>query len=141
MEVVGGGFGERGMMGLEVRLGVGRRLDVCWLERGVGMEMAREVWVKVRLLVFREEGWDGRLMLVLVLAVEEKEEKMGSGGLGLDGNVVAVVGEPHDWLQRSSWPTWPSYCYQCSGRESVLFLAFLQTIMKPSSKWQRGYLC
>jgi hypothetical protein len=52
----------------------------------------------VRLLVFREEGWDGRLMLVLVLVVEEKEEKMGSGGLGLDGNVVAVVGEPHDWL-------------------------------------------
>jgi hypothetical protein len=55
--------------------------------------MAREVWVKVRLWVFLEEGWGGRLMLVLM--GKEKEQMMvGSGGLVLDGRVLVV--EPHD---------------------------------------------
>jgi hypothetical protein len=49
--------------------------------------------VKVRLWVFLEEGWGGRLMLVLM--GKEKEQMMvGSGGLVLDGRVLVV--EPHD---------------------------------------------
>jgi hypothetical protein len=60
---------------------------------GMGMEMARGMWARVRLWVFLEEGWGGRL--ILVSTEKEKEQvMMGSGGLVLDGRVLVV--EPHD---------------------------------------------
>lgn len=90
MGVGGGGFGglgilERGMMGRAA--GRGRGSGACWLARGGGL------WGLVRLWGFRGEGWGGRLVLVMVLTLEEKEkqETREPGGLGLGGRAVVVV--------------------------------------------------
>lgn len=94
MGVGGGGYGGLETMetGVKVGLEMEGRLGVCWSGRGVrvGLEGVL-LWVKVRLWVFRKAGWGGWLMLVLT--VKEEKQMMGSGGLGLGGNVAAVVGE------------------------------------------------